>query len=126
VLERLAAFHPPVPAALAEAGEGMDLAAHLAGFTRVLLVGAFLLGLSPGAVRTLSPEELEESLEPPVSPREVWLPDLLEMASLAGFAPQITVVAVQPLDLLPGESLSAPVEAAVSELVRRVVDLVND
>lgn len=106
------------------AAGGLDLVFELEGRERAIIVDAARMGLEPGAVRLVRREEIEERLVPIASLHHIALHDVLELAELSGIHPEITVVAVEPAEVVPGLGLSPAVEAAVPEMIRLVKELV--
>ena len=107
------------------AAGGLDLIFEMQDYARVVIVDAARMGLAPGAVRVVVREEIEVRVQPLASLHSLGLADVLELAELAGVAPQVRVVAVEPAEVLPGMSLSPAVQAAVPEIVRTVKELVG-
>lgn len=104
---------------------GLDLVFYLEGRERAIIVDAARMGLEPGTVRLLQREEIESRLMPIASLHDIALHDVLELAELSGIGAEIVVVAVEPGEVLPGLGLTAPVAAAVPEMVRLVRQLVT-
>jgi hydrogenase maturation protease len=102
---------------------GIDLIFDLEGRERAILVDAARMGLAPGAVRLVSREQIEDRMIPLASLHSIALHDVLELAEMSGIHPEITVVAVEPAEVLPGLGLSPAVEAAVPGMVRLVKEL---
>lgn len=103
---------------------GLDLVFDLEGRERAIIVDAARMGLSPGQVRVVRREEIEDRLLPLASLHEIGLHDVLELAELTGASPEVVVVAVEPAEVLPGLGLSPAVQAAVPEMIRLVRELV--
>jgi hydrogenase maturation protease len=103
---------------------GLDLIFDLEGRERAIIIDAARMGLEPGAVRLVTREQIEDRTVPLASLHSLALHDVLELAELTGLHPEITVVAVEPAEVLPGLGLSPAVEAAVPEMVRLVKELV--
>ena len=102
---------------------GLDLIFDLEGRERAIIVDAARMGLAPGEVRVVRREQIEERVLPLASLHHIALHDVLELADLSGIRPQITVVAVEPAEVLPGLGLSPAIEAAVPEMVALVKEL---
>jgi len=104
---------------------GLDLVFYLEERERVIIVDAARMGLAPGTVRLVQREEIEERLVPLASLHDIALHDVLELAELTGIGAEVVVVAVEPGEVLPGLGLTAPVAAAVPEMVRMVKECLN-
>jgi len=102
---------------------GLDLIFDLEGRERAIIVDAARMGLSPGEVRVVRREEIEDRLLPLASLHQIGLHDVLELAELTGISPEVVVVAVEPAEVLPGLGLSPAVQAAVPEMIRLVKEL---
>jgi hydrogenase maturation protease len=105
---------------------GLDLIFDLEGRERAIIIDAARMGLEPGAVRLVSREQIEGRMVPLASLHSLALHDVLELAELSGLHPEITVVAVEPAEVLPGLGLSPAVQAAVPEMVRLVKEIVGN
>jgi hydrogenase maturation protease len=105
---------------------GLDLIFDLEGRERAIIVDAARMGLEPGAVRLVRREEIEERMVPLASLHSLALHDVLELADISGLHLEITVVAVEPAEVLPGLGLSPAVEAAVPEMVRLVKEIIGN
>lgn len=124
----LARSHPEGPADVLESSaSGIALIEVLAGYDRAVIIDAIRTGRHPpGAVVELGLHEIGHVRAP--STHQAGLPELAEVAARLGLAfPDRTVVlAVEVLDPYTiGAPLSAPVTAAIPELVRRVRALVE-
>jgi len=95
----------------------------LEGRRRALLLDAAHMGLTPGEVRVVRREEIEDRLVPLTSLHQLALHDVLELAELTGLQAEVTLVAVEPAEVLPGMGLTPAVEAAVPEMIRLVKEL---
>ncbi|MCR4419206.1 MAG: hydrogenase 3 maturation endopeptidase HyCI [Clostridia bacterium] len=80
---------------------------------RLVVVDAAVMGLVPGSLRRLRPEDLAAAAVPGHR-----LPWPLLAGYLARLCSEFTVVAVQPLNLEPGAGLSRPVLRAARRLTR--------
>jgi hydrogenase maturation protease len=104
---------------------GLDLVFDLEGRERAIVVDAARMGLAPGTVRLVQREQIEERMVPLASLHYIGLHDVLELAEMTGIHPEVTVVAVEPAEVLPGLGLTGAVAAAVPEMVRLVKELVR-
>lgn len=104
-----------------EAAGWLSLILELADRDRVLAIVAAHMGLEPGAMRLLAPEELETELcEPVVAPRGLSLTDLLDVGGMFEDVPPVSVLAVQPAEVAPGTGLSVVVGQALPRVVEQV------
>ena len=102
---------------------GLNLIFELERCRRAFILDAAHMGLPPGSVRVVRREELEDRIQPLVSLHQLALHDVLDLAELAGFTAEITLVAVEPEEVLPGIGLTKTVEAALPEMIRLVREL---
>ncbi|NLO75099.1 MAG: hydrogenase maturation protease [candidate division WS1 bacterium] len=105
--------------------EGLDLIFELEGRTRAILLDAAHMGLTPGDVRVVRREEIEDRLVPLTSLHQLALHDVLELAELTGLQAEVTLVAVEPAEVLPGMGLTPAVQAAVPEMIRLAKELLR-
>lgn len=115
-------------AALASRGEalefvdvgtaGFDLLHHLLGRERVILLDAIAPrdGEPPGTVRIIEHDELMAMARHGVAgtPHEPSILAALQVASLAGALPRVTLIGMVPADVGAGVGLSPAVEAAIT------------
>lgn len=101
---------------------GLDLLPRIEGVRRLIIVDAVETGAPPGTLVRLSGAEIPQALETKLSPHQMGLKDLLTVASLLGHVPEETVLwGVQPESIEMALRLSAPVEAQLEPLVRKVL-----
>jgi hydrogenase maturation protease len=121
VLDRLQAWEWPPAVVLAD-GEtwGMRLLPLVEHARRLLAVDAIEIGAVPGTVVALEGDAMRRTIALSLSAHQVGLHDVLALAELRGTAPQeVVAIGAQPGRLVFGEPLSAPVAAAVDEVVAR-------
>ena len=102
---------------------GLNLLPDIEDNNHLIVVDAAEMGLSPGALRVLCDERMDEHLSRHKSTvHEVAMSDLLCAARLSGRSPQTRcLIAVQPGSLDWGLLPTEPVQAAISdacELIR--------
>lgn len=102
---------------------GLNLIFELEQCRRALILDAAHMGLPPGSVRVVEREELEDRIQPLISLHQLALHDVLDLAELAGVTAEVTLVAVEPEEVLPGIGLTQTVEAALPEMIRLVKEL---
>jgi hydrogenase maturation protease len=102
---------------------GFHLLPHFDAVERLILIDAALDGLAAGTVRVIRPRFLRD-FPRALSAHEIGLRDLIETATLLGAMPptELVTISVQP-PLALGLELSPAVEAAVPEVIDRVLDL---
>lgn len=113
---------------------GLDLLCYLEDAERVLVLDAALTGGPPGTLLRIVGDNVPAFFGMRTSPHEVALADLLAVTKLRGTEPrELVLLGMQPRELKLGWGLSdvvaarldALVEAAVSELQRWSVPLVE-
>ena len=106
---------------------GVDLLDYLTEYRRVIIIDAADMGLEPGTLRTFAPEEVRSLKKG--SQLSLHSSDILGVielgAALGAKLADITVIAVQPELLAPGDRLSETVEAAVAGAAARVKELIG-
>jgi hydrogenase maturation protease len=127
VAERLLVAGLPEGVTVTEgAAGGLDLVIEMEDFDRVIIIGAFDTGAAPGTVTVFTPDDLDAgTVVVADSPRRVSLVDVLELATMAGVAPEAHIVAVQPNMIAPGYELTEEVEGAVEEACEAVRGIVR-
>jgi len=106
---------------------GIALIEVFADYDRAVVVDAILTGkVPPGTITEMGLDEVGRVVAP--STHQTGLPELAAVAGRIGlgFPAQTRVFAIEVVDPYTlGAGLSAPVEAALGELVRRVLDAVR-
>ena len=123
VIERLQSRHrvPPTVTLLDGGTGGLDLLSFLKGVRNLIVIDAIDWGDAPGTVRRLEGDDLpkEPSL---LSPHQVGLPGLLQLAALTGTQPErIILWGVQPESIEPGMELTEAVAAQLDPVAVRVL-----
>ena len=104
---------------------GLDLLFAIEGYARVVIVDAAEMGLPPGQVRVLGPQDLAGA-EPASDAHGMGVAEVLELAEATGLLPaNVMLVGVQPETVGPAMELSAAVGAALPSAVRCVEALVE-
>ena len=101
---------------------GLDLLPLIEDAAALVMVDAVDLRAEPGTVDVLRGDELRSALGGHVSPHQVGVGDLIEVARLAGTLPdRVALVAIQPGTIAVGLELTPAVEAAVPRAVELAV-----
>ena len=106
---------------------GVDLIDYLTEYRRVIIVDAADMGLEPGTLRVFAPDEVRSLKKgAPLSLHSTDILGVVELGRTLGKKlADITVIAVQPQLLAPGEALSEKAAAAIPEAVERVRSLLR-
>ncbi len=103
---------------------GLDLIFEMQDADRAIIVDAADMGLSPGSIRILTPEQLEqERLERIASLHQIDLLDVLELGRMTDVDAEVIIVAIQPAEVAPGAGLSVEVGQVVGEVMAQVKSL---
>ena len=115
---------PPGVEALELGTPGLDLAEHLAGRERVILVDTVILPEPPGSVWVLEESELLGGAGAPrATAHQPALAESVTRCRLAGAGPRLLcLVGAVPARLAPGTTLSPEVRRAVPLACRRVTE----
>lgn len=104
---------------------GINLLFDIEGADWVIIIDAVDFGAQPGSVEIFEADEVDiRVIDRVASLHHVSLADVIQLAQLTGVAPRITLVAVQPQTIAPGQGLSDPVAKQVDAVVRSVAELV--
>lgn len=132
VAAALAGADLPDWAVVADYGiRGMHLAHDLAAaYDRAILIDAAARGGTPGTLYVIEPEPPgpagdDEAVSPLLDAHGMQPDVVLGMLATLGGQCQVLVVGCEPATLEPGIGLSEPVQAAVAEAARLVLDLVQ-
>lgn len=106
--------------------QGLDILPELEGFSRAVIVTALDIGMPPGTVQVMTPEQARlEAISLPFARETTSLFDALELAELAGLSCRVSIVAVQPQQTAPGLALSPALHSAVQRITAAVRELVE-
>lgn len=105
---------------------GMNLLPAIESSDRVLIVDAVRAGREPGAVVRLDGERIPRFFATKLSPHQIDLKEVLALAELRGTLPTTVAVGVEPGRVELSTALSTEVEAAVPELVQRIVEILAE
>lgn len=117
-------FAEPPGVAFADGGTlGLTLLSLLRGVRRLILVDAIDTGGAPGTLVRLNGDEVGPAVRTRLSPHQVGVADLLEAMRLLDELPEeIVLLGLVPASTALGLGCSAPVRAALPELVAAVVE----
>ncbi len=101
---------------------GMGLVRHFMESDFLVVVDAIDAGAEPGAIFRFDPDEAGVTQLRSNNIHNMGLPYLVTNARLLGADPRVVVYAVQVGDVGPGNDLTPPVVAAVSEVERMVAE----
>ncbi len=120
-LERNYAFPPGVE--LLDGGTaGIELLRRIAARDLLLIIDAMNSGRAAGSIARFTDAEVGGRLRMRISPHQLGLSDLMAAALLTGETPkEVILFGIEPQDIEPGFSLSPPVSAALSEVVKMVL-----
>ena len=129
VIEALRQVELPPEVELMDGGTaGLGLLTAISGRRHLLVVDAAEMGRPPGTVEVFSPREgaLEKS-EDSLSPHQLGLAEVLEVAGRLELAPQtVKIFAVQPDRLDWGQELGPAVRNSLSQVVSAIREELND
>jgi len=102
---------------------GLDLLPHLENVESLLIIDALDMRDKPGRIFRLEGEEVPRAFASKLSVHQMGLQDLLAVAELQGHVPtKLVVWGVQPECIEMGTELTVSVEAAVDEVVAKVLE----
>jgi len=97
---------------------GLDLLPRLEGVQKLLILDALQMGAAPGTVFRIEGEDVPRAFASKLSVHQMGLQDLLAVAELRGHLPaELVVWGVQPAVIEMGLDLSAPVAAAMEQVL---------
>lgn len=101
---------------------GLSLLPHLQEAREAILLDAVLTGAPPGSLVRLEGSDVGPAARDRLSVHQIGVADLLDAAELLGELPErVTLLGVVPQSTALGVCLTAPVAAALPELVAEVV-----
>lgn len=108
---------------------GLRLMERLVGYERAVVIDAICTGAAPGTIHRLRVDDIPTQRS--ASAHDVNLPTALALGRQSGLAlpsdDRIALVAVEAQDIIHfGENLTAEVEAALPEAIRRVLEILDE
>jgi hydrogenase maturation protease len=105
---------------------GMNLLPIIESAERLILLDAIRTGAVPGTLTVLERAELPRYFSLKLSPHQIDLREVLALAELRGALPEdLVALGIEPARVEMGESLSAPVQAAMGKLVDLALDRIE-
>lgn len=102
---------------------GLDLLPRLEEADKLLIIDAVEMGAATGAVFRLEGDEVPRAFANKLSVHQMGVQDLLAVAELQGYCPEELVFwGVQPGSIEMELTLSAPVAAALDQVVLSVIE----
>lgn len=106
---------------------GLDLLPYFSQAEKVFLIDAAEMGLEPGAVVRLDPEQLNQSEKGvSFSAHEIGLAEVIELSrALNNDSLKIVIFGIQPKEISWGMELSAEVAAVIPQVIKAVFQEIN-
>lgn len=101
---------------------GLTLIELIKDFNFVIIVDAVAAGTSPGTLYRIPGEELPKAPPLMATAHELGVKEMLALASLEGYDPEVVIIGMEPLDLSPGLELSPLVRLRLPLIARMVVE----
>jgi hydrogenase maturation protease len=102
---------------------GMEMLEELENLDALIIVDAIRANREPGTLIRLVGDDVPVFFKTKLSPHQIGLCDVLATLELLGRAPRYTaILGVQPESMALGMVLTPTIEAAMPELLRRIVD----
>ena len=102
---------------------GLDLLPRLEEADKLLIIDAVEMGAATGTVFRLEGDEVPRAFANKLSVHQMGVQDLLAVAELQGYCPEVLVFwGVQPGSIEMELTLSAPVAAALDQVVLSVIE----
>lgn len=102
---------------------GMNLLPLIESAQTMIFLDAIRLGAEPGAVHELEGDAVPRRLAHKLSPHQIDLGEVLAIAMLRGtLPPRLLALGIEPAEVEMGTGLSSDVEAAMPELLGRIVE----
>lgn len=122
VIRRLQETELPGGVRIMEGGvEGLNLLGHLEGIKRLLVVDVMMIDIQPGELRLIKAEQMPgEPGKHIVSFHQVGVLELMHLAELIGYQPEVTFLVTRPEVMDWSMELSPKLQSAVDKAVEEV------
>ena len=122
VVRRLQQSELPCQVRIVEGGvEGLNLLGHLEGIKRLLVVDVMMIDIKPGELRLIEAEQMPgEPGKQIVSFHQVGVLELMHLAELIGYQPEVTFLVTRPEIMDWNMELSPKLQSAVDQAVEEV------
>jgi hydrogenase maturation protease len=101
---------------------GLNLLSLMKDYTHVIIIDAIAPNGSPGALYRIPSEELPKSPPMMTTAHQLGVQDMLALAHLEGYNPDVVIIGMEPLDMSPGLELSP----LIQEKLPAIADMVRD
>ncbi len=116
-------FHIPPQVSILDGGTlGLALLSIIKEFNHIIVIDAVSSNGSPGTIYRIPANELPMVRPLMTSLHQFGVRDLLAIASLQGYNPDVVIIGMEPLDISPGLELTE----LIKERLPVVVDLVRE
>jgi hydrogenase maturation protease len=99
----------------------MELLDVIHGAVRIIFIDAVKGGGEPGTIYRITPDDLQEESEHPLSIHQVGILDVLDMVKQLGGNPDVVIIGVEPKEITWGMELSPEVNAKFPKLIEAVL-----
>ncbi len=101
---------------------GLNLLSLMKDYTHVIIVDAIAPNGTPGALYRIPSEELPKAPPLMTTAHQLGVQDMLALAHLEGYNPDVVIIGMEPLDMSPGLDLSPLIQEKLPE----IADMVRD
>jgi hydrogenase maturation protease len=111
---------PPEVSVMDGGTGGLSLLRLLRDYDSVIIVDAVASRSSPGALYRIPASELPKAPPLMTTAHQLGVMDLLSLASLDGYNPEVVIIGMEPLDISPGLELSPLVKLRLPLIAQMV------
>lgn len=116
-------YDPPSNVSFIDGGTGgLNLLSLMNDYTHIIIVDAIAPNGTPGALYRIPSEELPKSPPLMTTAHQLGVQDMLALAHLEGYNPDVVIIGMEPLDMSPGLDLSPLIQEKLPEIVSLVRD----
>lgn len=100
---------------------GLKLLPLFKEYDRIVIIDAVASTSGPGTVCRIPAEKLKTAPPLMATAHEIDIGNILALAALEGYNPEVVIIGMEPADINPGLELSAVVEKKIPEVVELVM-----
>ena len=100
----------------------LDILPLIDGVERLIIVDALKAGEAPGTIYKLTPEDIVQDKQEPLSLHQVDLLQTLDMCSLIGSKPSTLIIGIEPKEINFAVGLSSEVEGTLPRVIELVLE----
>ena len=98
----------------------LDMLCYFTDYKKVVVIDSLKAGYLPGTIYKITPNDIMSYRKENLSIHDVQILDVVKIANLMGYYPEVTIIGVEPLSMDYGLELSDEIKKIIPELINQV------